>query len=153
MTIDMVRLIATFRPWLSFTTARFLIFTLPLKFDLDERLVDDVRRAADVERTHRELRAGLTDRLGGDDADRLADVDRRTAGKIAPVALGAHAVDASRRSSTERMRTSWICAFSMASACLSSISVAVLDDRPHRVTGSLMSSAAVRPRTRAPARR
>jgi hypothetical protein len=27
-----------------------------------------------VEGAHRQLRAGLTDRLGGDDADRLADV-------------------------------------------------------------------------------
>ena len=27
-----------------------------------------------VERTHGQLRAGLTDRLGGDDADRLAEV-------------------------------------------------------------------------------
>ena len=31
---------------------------------------------AGVERTHRQLRAGLTDRLGGDDADRLAEVAR-----------------------------------------------------------------------------
>ncbi len=73
--------------------ARFLIFTLPLKFALDEGRVDDVRRAADVERTHRELRAGLTDGLGGDDADRLTDVDRRTARQIAAVALAAHARD------------------------------------------------------------
>ena len=31
--------------------------------------------AAGVERPHGELRAGLADRLGGDDADRLADLD------------------------------------------------------------------------------
>ena len=33
------------------------------------------RRSTDVERTHRELRARLADRLAGDDSDRLADVD------------------------------------------------------------------------------
>src|SRR5215211_3137391 len=58
---------------------------------LDERLLGDLRRAADVERTHRELRARLADRLGGDDAHRLAHVDRRAAGEIAPIALAAHA--------------------------------------------------------------
>ena len=49
------------------------------------------RRAADVEGAHRELRARLADRLAGDDADRLADVDLVAAGEVAPVALGAHA--------------------------------------------------------------
>src|SRR5690606_29108871 len=48
-----------------------------------------LRRAADVERAHRELRARLTDRLGGDDADRLADVDGGAACEIAAVALAA----------------------------------------------------------------
>src|ERR1700712_4646118 len=48
--------------------------------------------AADVEGTHGELRAGLADRLCGDHADRLADIDRRAAGEIAPVALAAHAM-------------------------------------------------------------
>src|SRR5690349_13879358 len=33
------------------------------------------RDTTGVEGTHGQLRAGLTDRLGGDDADRLADVD------------------------------------------------------------------------------
>ena len=33
MTIDMVRVMAMRRPWPSLTTARFLIFTLPLKLD------------------------------------------------------------------------------------------------------------------------
>ena len=32
-----------------------------------------------VERTHRQLGAGLADRLGGDDTDRLADFDRLAA--------------------------------------------------------------------------
>ena len=48
-------------------------------------------RTTDVERTHRELRTGLADRLAGDDADRLADVDLVATGEVAPVALGAHA--------------------------------------------------------------
>jgi hypothetical protein len=38
-----------------------------------------------------ELRAGLADRLRGDDADRFADVDEMPARKIAPVARGADA--------------------------------------------------------------
>ncbi len=33
------------------------------------------RRTTDVEGAHRELRTGLADRLSGDDADGLADVD------------------------------------------------------------------------------
>ena len=49
------------------------------------------RGAADVERAHRELRARLADRLGGDDADRLADVDPVAAREVAPVAERAHA--------------------------------------------------------------
>ncbi len=52
----------------------------------------DLRRAADVERAHGQLGARLTDRLRGDHADRLADVDRRAAGEIAPVARGADAL-------------------------------------------------------------
>src|SRR5215467_13701348 len=58
---------------------------------LDDRLLRDLRGAADVERAHGELRARLADRLRGDDAHRLAHIDRRAAGEIAPVALGAHA--------------------------------------------------------------
>ena len=68
------------------------IFTAPSKFELDERLVRELRRAADVEGAHRQLRARLADRLGGDDADRLAHVDRRAARQIATVAGGADAV-------------------------------------------------------------
>src|SRR6266545_1326464 len=49
------------------------------------------RRAADMEGPHRELRAGLADRLGGDDAHRLADVHLAPAREIAPVALDADA--------------------------------------------------------------
>src|SRR5262249_14949607 len=57
---------------------------------LDERLLGDLRRAADMERAHGELGARLTDRLRGDDAHRLAHVDRSAAGEIAPVTLRAH---------------------------------------------------------------
>src|SRR5439155_14269333 len=49
------------------------------------------RRAADVERAHGQLRAGLADRLRGDDADRFADVDLAPAGEVAAVALDADA--------------------------------------------------------------
>ncbi len=58
---------------------------------LDEGLIDHLCRSTDVEGTHRELGARLADRLGRDDADRLADVHRRAAGQIAPVALAANA--------------------------------------------------------------
>src|SRR5690606_226097 len=41
-----------------------------------------------VEGPHRQLGAGLTDRLGGDDADRLTDVDELAGRQRATVALG-----------------------------------------------------------------
>ena len=66
---------------------------LAFEVRLDERLLVDLRRTADVEGAHGQLRAGLADRLRRDDADRLAVVDRRAAGEIAAVALAADAVD------------------------------------------------------------
>ena len=51
-----------------------------------ERRVDHLRGAAHVEGAHGELGARLADRLRGDDADRLADIDRRAARQIAAVA-------------------------------------------------------------------
>src|SRR5262249_25243815 len=48
-------------------------------------------RAADVESAHGELGARLADRLGGDDADRLADIDRGAARQVAAIALAADA--------------------------------------------------------------
>jgi hypothetical protein len=42
--------------------------------------------AAGVERPHRQLRARLADRLGGDDADRLARRDHLAGGEVAAVA-------------------------------------------------------------------
>ncbi len=47
--------------------------------------------AADVEGTHGQLRAGLADGLGGDDADRLAELDRQAGGQVAAIALHANA--------------------------------------------------------------
>src|SRR6185436_1543224 len=56
------------------------------------RLLGHARgRTTDVERTHRELRARLADGLGGDDADRLADVHAVTAREVSAVALRADA--------------------------------------------------------------
>ena len=49
------------------------------------------RRTADVEGAHRQLRARLADRLRGDHADGLADVDQAAAAQVAAVALGADA--------------------------------------------------------------
>src|SRR3954467_4343493 len=56
------------------------------------RLLVELRRASDVEGPHRQLRTGLTDRLGRDHADRLADIHRRSTREIASVALAAHAL-------------------------------------------------------------
>ena len=44
------------------------------------------RRAADVERTHGELRAGFADGLGGDDTHRLAAFDQPAGRQVAAVA-------------------------------------------------------------------
>src|SRR5436190_7476675 len=45
-----------------------------------------------MEGPHRQLRARLADRLGGDDADRLPDIDRGSAREITSVALAANAL-------------------------------------------------------------
>ena len=59
---------------------------------LDDRLLEGLAGCAtDVERTHGQLRAGLADGLGGDDADRFAHLDELAVGQIAAVALGAAA--------------------------------------------------------------
>ena len=73
---------------------------------VEARRLVELRRAADVEGPHRQLGARLADRLGGDDADRLADIDRRAAGEIAPVALAADAMLAladQRRADVDRL--------------------------------------------------
>ena len=58
------------------------------QLDHAREAVGDVltRDATGVEGAHRQLRAGLADRLGGDDADRLADVDGLAGGQRAAVA-------------------------------------------------------------------
>src|SRR5881296_751483 len=48
------------------------------------------RRAPDVEGAHRELRAGLADRLRGDDADRLAELGQPPGAQVAAVAHDAY---------------------------------------------------------------
>ena len=83
------------------------IFDRAVRHRLEVRGLVELGGAADVEGPHRQLRARLTDRLRGDDADRLADVDRRAAGEIAPVAGGADAADAladQRRADLHRLR-------------------------------------------------
>src|SRR6266849_2624597 len=49
------------------------------------------RRAADVEGPHRQLRAGLADRLRGDDADRLAELGQPPGAQVAAVTHDADA--------------------------------------------------------------
>src|SRR6516165_2237246 len=64
----------------------------PLEIRFDEGLIRDLRRAADMEGAHRELRAGFTDRLRRDDADRFTHIDRSSSGEIAAIALRADAI-------------------------------------------------------------
>src|SRR3546814_10958731 len=73
---------------------------------LQVRLLVDLRRAADVEGPHRELRARLADRLGGDHADRLADVHRRAASKVAAIPFAADSKRPTRQSAVSRKRVS-----------------------------------------------
>ena len=54
-------------------------------------VMSSARHTTGVEGTHRQLGAGLADGLGGDDADRLADVHQLAGGQRAAVALGADA--------------------------------------------------------------
>src|SRR3546814_17915247 len=67
------------------------IFDRAVGDGLQVRLLVDLRRAADVEGPPRELRARLADRLGGDHADRLADVPRRAARKVPALPFAAAA--------------------------------------------------------------
>src|SRR4051794_9888809 len=63
------------------------------QLDDARQAVRDVRAgdAAGVERAHGQLRAGLADRLGGDDAHRVADLGQLAGGQRAAVAGTAHA--------------------------------------------------------------
>ena len=51
-----------------------------------------LRRTADMEGSHGQLRTRLTDRLRGNNAYRLSDVNRRASGQIAAIAGSANAV-------------------------------------------------------------
>jgi hypothetical protein len=98
-----------------------------LEVGLDERLVDHLRRTADVEGTHGQLGARLADRLRGDDADSLAHVDRRTACQVAAVA-GRTDAGLVSQVSTERILIIWMPAASIASTSFSSIRCRRNDD-------------------------
>src|SRR5262249_46679460 len=65
---------------------------LAVEIRLDERLLGDLRRTANMEGAHRELGTRFADRLSGNDTHSLAHVDRRAAGQIASVAGSAHTV-------------------------------------------------------------
>ena len=66
---------------------------------IERRLLRDPRRrAADVERAHRQLRAGLADRLRGDDADRQAQLDQLAGRQVAAVARARRRRAVTRRS-------------------------------------------------------
>ena len=72
---------------------QFVVTNHAVVLGLDLRNLEHLRRrAADVERPHRQLRAGLADGLRGDDADGLAELDERAGRKAAAVAMDADAV-------------------------------------------------------------
>src|SRR3546814_16108876 len=80
------------RPPRSKRTDTLFPYTTLFRSDrLEVRLFVNLRRAADVEGPHRQLGAGFADRLGGDHADRLADVHRRPARQVAAIAFAADA--------------------------------------------------------------
>ena len=56
------------------------------------RLLVELSRATNVESPHRQLSARLTDRLGGNDPDRLADIHRRAPSEVTSIALTANAL-------------------------------------------------------------
>src|SRR5262245_25380701 len=92
---DQHRAVAVHGDDLAFTAddrVEVVVFDVTARARLVRRLLRYLRsRAADVEGAHRQLRAGLADALGGDDADRLADVYDLPRGQISAVALDAAA--------------------------------------------------------------
>ena len=59
---------------------------------LDDRLLEGLAGSTtDVEGSHRELGAGFADRLRGDDADGLAELDHAACGQAATVAFDTNA--------------------------------------------------------------
>ena len=80
-------------PSSSCNEAQFVVTDGAVVLGLDLRLLEHLRRrAADVERPHGELRAGLADGLRGDDADGLAELDQAAGRQVAAVAIDADAV-------------------------------------------------------------
>src|SRR5690554_1494709 len=77
--------------------------------NLVEGLLDRKRpNATDMEGTHRQLRAGLTDGLRGDGTDGFTDVDQATTREVAPVAQranAAHGVTGKRRANPNTLQT------------------------------------------------
>ena len=69
------------------------------------------RRTTNVERTHRQLRTRLTNRLSCDNADRLACVNQRAAAEITTIALGAQTVagiTGQRRTNLDHVNTNFV---------------------------------------------
>ncbi len=78
---------------LQFDQPEVVVMDHPVVLGLDLRDLEHLRRrAADVERPHRQLRARLADGLGGDDADRFAELDECTGGKVASITINANTV-------------------------------------------------------------
>ena len=146
--ISVLRPITTGRPAELMTTLRFLISTLRVERRLDRGLLGAaLRRAADMEGAHRQLRAGLADRLRRDDADRLADIDDRAARQVAPIALAAHAdLRLAGQHRADRHRVD--------AGPLDRVDRVLVDQpagrraRPRPISGSSTSTAAQRPRMR-----
>ena len=89
--------------------------------------------AAGVERPHGQLRAGLADGLGGDDADRLADADHVAGGEVAAVAHAGRRRERDSQASGERTSTSSMPAASIALATSSVDHVVARDDERRRL--------------------
>ena len=90
-TTCMLRLMTMSSPWAFFTVLRLIEADRAVMRRFHHRLLGHLRRAADVERAHGELRARLADGLRRDDADRFADIHLRAAREVAAVAGAANA--------------------------------------------------------------
>ena len=108
---------------------------------------DARRRAADVERPHRQLRARLADRLRRDDADRLAELDHLAGREVAAVALRAARRGATRRSAPSGSSPSRCRRPESPTPCSSSIS-SLTSTITSPVNGSVIFSSVTRPMMR-----
>src|SRR5262249_17725262 len=76
-----------------FNQAQFVVTGLAVVLRLDLRHLEHTGGGAtDVERAHRQLRAGLTDGLGGDDADGFTELHLGAGGEVAAVTGHTHTV-------------------------------------------------------------